>query len=902
MRRLLTRRGRQDFFGARASACALIFLALAFLPDGIWAQERTTSAEEKSWDASLLLLEARLDGYSLSDSLSGYQGDGKIWLPLGELTRLLSLAIQVQPQSGSASGFLVSEDRSFALNVPAQKIVVAGQELPFDASSVKVSADDIYVTVDQLTRWLPLNLDVQLGVLQLVIVPRERLPLQARLERERMAMRLGGPGLRAEGDAYPFSGDPPSMLGSPLIDLTLGGDARFGSGSKQSRSAATALITADFLGMEGSLYLNAASGSGSLDYRAILTRNDPDAGLLGPLRARSFSLGNISVPSVPNILMSSQPGTGFTVSNRKLELPTSFDRQSLRGNLQPGWDVTLYYNDALLGYQQSRGDGLYAFDDLPLSFGRNDFVLVFNGPLGQMRTERQSFTLDQSIVRQGELLYSLTQHRSETGDQRLVARSDLGLTKNLVGSLTWVQMPRVDYSTGRTVTRDYQSLGLRGYFNEYIVTTELSRADQGTLVDLGLKTRIGKYIVDYLHTRVGTGFDSEVFGGAGDAIRDRDALRVLGALEFGRTRLPVQLEVRQDRYNSGASQTSLSGRLSFNLAGTFFTNALNTNRQISASGVTSTTTQGTFQVGGRFMQSGLSGQISYDVQPQSRLSSLALNADRMINEGFRINAGVLHDVVNSRSLVSAALSRNFGPFAISLSGSISSRGEHAIALQVFIALGRNPENGKWFSDGIPMAASGALLARTFLDRNYNGIKDPSEPWIANAGFMINRGGRYPELSSEEGIAMIRRLAPGRYAEIGVDPGTLEDPQWKPATEGVRVLPRAGHVQRIDFPVVSTSDIDGTVYLIRSSGRVPAGNVEIELVNEAGQVVRTTRSAGDGFYLFTQVMPGKYLLRASPAPLERLGLGAERTHHIALDSEGDLLGGMDIELVTLPGKL
>jgi hypothetical protein len=81
--------------------------------------------------------------------------------------------------------------------------------------------------------------------------------------------------------------------------------------------------------------------------------------------------------------------------------PTSFDRHTLQGDLPPGWDVELYYNEALVGFQQSRPDGKYSFDDQPLAYGPNEFRLVFHGPLGQLRVERQSFLLEQSAVPRG---------------------------------------------------------------------------------------------------------------------------------------------------------------------------------------------------------------------------------------------------------------------------------------------------------------------------------------------------------------------------------------------------------------------------------------------------------------------------------------------------------------------
>lgn len=344
----------------------------------------------RSIEANLLLLEVQLDGYVLTDSLYAYQEGADVLLPLGELARLLTIAIRVQAKEGTADGFIVTEERSFGLNLAQSLVNFDGRSTKVDRREARVMDDDIYVMSSSLSRWLPIDFVFDTKSLKLQVKPRVTLPVQARLERERAASRLRAQGRNSDNPDYPRRLAPHQWLSRPFIDQTLGADARFGAGTQQYQAAYTGYVTADVLGFEGAAYLNIKRGQTDPDYRWTLARNDPDGGLLGALNARSLILGNIQVPSVANVLGVSKPGVGALVSNRPLDQPTSFDRQSLRGDLPPGWDVTLYFNDALVGFQQSRGDGLYAFDDLALSYGRNEFELVFNGPLGQMRAERKT--------------------------------------------------------------------------------------------------------------------------------------------------------------------------------------------------------------------------------------------------------------------------------------------------------------------------------------------------------------------------------------------------------------------------------------------------------------------------------------------------------------------------------
>ncbi|CAN5538987.1 hypothetical protein BH10PSE16_BH10PSE16_30050 [soil metagenome] len=874
-----------------APAPALAQLAASAAP--ALAAQVKAGPLRRDLEANLLILEVRLDGISLSDGLTAYQDGPQILLPLGELARLLTLAITVQPEAGSASGYVLSEERTFGLNVAQSLVSLAEREEGFEARRVRVMGEDIYVNSELLARWLPIDFKITLSNLQLEVKPREKLPLQERLERARAGKRLGGAQPERLADpGYPREIAPYQWLDSPFIDQTFGADVRSSPNSRQLNAAYTAYLTADVLGMEGAAYVSSSRDKPSPDWRMTLARNDPDAGLLGPLRARSFAVGNISMPSVANVMTTSGTGRGVTVSNRPLGQPTSFDRQSLRGDLPPGWDVTLYYNDALLGFQASRADGLYAFDDLPLSFGRNEFLLVFNGPLGQMRTERKSFLLDQSIVKPGEFLYSLAGQQADNGDMRSVARLDVGLSKTLAGSAGLIRMPRPVAGQNGTEARGYAQLGLRGYWDWAILTSELTFAQGGgMLADLGLKTRLGKYAVDFLHTQVQGEFDSDVFSATGDPIRTRDKLRVVGTLApSGLPSLPVALEAQREVLKSGATNDTVSGRLSLMLAGTSITNGMAWQRAGGA-----VTTYGNLQLSRRVAGMGLSGQLGYSVKPEARLDSLALTADRNLASGYRVNAGLVRTFTAGTTQVAGGLSKNFGRFALAVSASYSNQRELALGLQLFMALGRKPRTGQWFTDAVPMAGMGAVSARAFVDRNLNSLREPDEELVPNAGFIINSGGRHPARSADDGTAFIGRLAPGQYADIALDPATLEDPLWKSVSEGVRVLPRPGLVQMVEFPVISTSEVDGTVYLLGKNGRHGIGDAVVQLVDSQGAVVMSTPSSSDGFYLLRQVMPGRYTLRISPTQATKLALASTLERPIRVMPDGDFISGQDLEM-------
>ncbi|MDB5838049.1 MAG: hypothetical protein JWQ23_1 [Herminiimonas sp.] len=842
------------------------------------------TARQQMIEPNLLLLEVRLDQRVLSDAVTAYQYGNDIFLPLSELSRLLTIAIRAQPEQGSAAGYVLSEDRGFSLNLAQSSVTVGDRTEALDPALVRVQADDIYVASRLIARWLPLDLDIDLSSLSLRVRPRERLPLQSRLERQDRGKQAGSRAGYVD-PGFPRDDSPVQMLGVPFIDQTLGVDVRHGNGSAQVNAAYTAYLTGDLLGMESSLFVSSSKRNPSPDLRFTLGRHDPDAGLLGPLHARTFELGSVPVPGVANIALTSATGNGLTLSNRPLSQPTSFDRHSLQGNLPPGWDVELYFNDALVGFQQSRPDGKYNFDDLPLIYGPNEFRLVFHGPLGQSRVERQSFSLEQSVTAPGEFYYNITEHRDKAGRARSVAQFDVGLNRYLSATGGLVRLP-----VAGTEQR-YANLGLRTFWRSFIISSDLARSQNGgSLSEMTLRTRVGGMSIGvsraYLHD-----FTSDLFLPSGDPVRTRDKIRIDGAIPLDfLPRLPLTLEAKRDRLQSGADNIELAGRVSTYQYGIAMSNSL---RWQSLGGAKSA--NGAFQFSRRIAGIGLSGQVNYTLKPETRLATMALSADKSLAAGYLLNLGVARLFSNAEMLYAAALNKSLGSYGWGVSASYSSRGTVAAGVQLFMAMGKEPRQSAWLFDAQPMAGAGAASMRVFVDKNLDGVMDAGDEPIKGVSFTIN-GGTHQARTDEAGIAYLSRLPVKQNVDIAVDTGSLEDPQWMTQKKGVRVVPRPGKVTELDFPVIMTGEIDGTVYLVENDVKRGVGDVSLELVDAGRKVIAQTRTASDGYYIVPAVPPGNYLLRISREQLKRLNLTDTGMHMITVSSDGTFINGVDFSLI------
>jgi hypothetical protein len=645
----------------------------------------------------------------------------------------------------------------------------------------------------------------------------------------------------------------------------------------------TAYVTGDLLGMQAALYANAGRRSTSQDVRLTLGRNDPDAGLLGPLHARSALLGSVTVPGVSGVSLGSATGNGMAVGNRPLNQPSRFDRHTLQGDLPPGWDVELYFNNALVGFQAARADGKYVFEDLPLVYGANEFRLVFHGPLGQVRVERQNFLLEQSMVAPGTVYYNLAEHRDQFGKLRSTAQVDIGLTKGLTASAGTTRMPLLG------VDQRYTNVGLRQYLHALIVGVDAVRAnDGGTLGHAELKTRVGGLSIGVGHSAL-RDFTSEVFLPSTDPIRARDEVRVDGVLPAGSSMvLPVSLAVQRDRLASDARNMQVEGRVAAYRNGTAVSNAVrwqSLRDQRYADGL--------LQLSRRVAGIGVTGQLQYGIRPVRALNTLALNADKYLAEGYMLNVGVLRAFQNPHYDFSAALNKSLGSFGLGLTAHYSTLREYGAGVQLFMAMGQEPRSGAWHTDAQPMAPTGAASIRVFVDKNLNNAMDPGDEPVRNAGFTVN-GGSQLARTDAAGIAYLSRLPADQHVDIALDNTTLEDPQWMARRPGVRVVPRPGKVADIDFPVIVTGEVDGTTWLLGpNGGKRPAGDLQLELVDSQRNIVAKVASGPDGYFVLSNVAPGDYLLRVAPEQLKRLRLHDLGMHLVSVSRDGSFVNGREL---------
>ena len=814
-------------------------------------------------DDEILLFEVRLQGATLSDTFPGYPSKDGVLIPLGELCRMLGLAITTDPLTGKASGFFLSESRTFLLDAGANTVTVEGKAMPFDRAKVEIHPDDIYVDTRLISAWLPLDLKVDKLAARLTITPREPLPAQVQATRLRGRGAFGG--LRADNHHYAQVDDPYRWLEAPMIDETLRiSSSPPAEGDKRTALAqSTTYASADFLKLSTSVY---AYGDSQGDRSLLATggRRNPEGGLLGWMNATEFEIGEVYDPGLATISQSTS-GTGAFVTNFPLNSDIFGDKKTLRGNLPPGWQVEVYQNGALIGFQASRADGLYEFRDVPLIHGWNDFRLVFYGPEGQRREETQHLDNSTPLVPKGGFRYRFQAEELHGGlGGRGYLLGQYGLTDKLSA---FGAAASVDLSTGQM--RHYGQAGLQGRWDLLSAQLTASRATEGgTAEELAVGARISDSLsVTLKHAELQNGFISDIYLPSFGLIKSRTDFDLSGvAPSLAKPWLSLGLTARQDELVGGGSTLLLSPRIGTAYGGWFLMNTLNYQRTDLASG-TSASSFGNFLVSRFFGSYALRGEATYGITPTRHLQNVAFYLDTTHFRPWAIQTGVLRVMDTGETKLLANATKSVGRVGVGLEGSWSNRSGWGAALTVRVGLFREPRTGAWGSDAMGVAPYGAISAQAFLDANGNGRMDPGEKPLPGISSFVNGVAR-PESSNAQGVLYQHSIPGDIRTKVLLNPSTLPDPMMQPEGDGFTFIPSAGHTTLIGLPAVQTGDVNGTVYFEHAGATRPLPGITIELVGADGKVAASTRSAYDGYYELQNFRPGKYTLRINPDEVQR----------------------------------
>ncbi len=848
----------------------------------------------------VLLLKLRLDGIVFEPILAAYASGGQILLPVGQIARLLELGVTVTPD-GIARGSILEAGETFELNARLHRVRYGDTQFGLRPESVYVDVDDVYLAAPILSRIWPITFRFDRKAALLVAEPRETLPIQLRLKREQR--RVGG----AEWipPEYPEQPVPYRLLRIPFLDQTLSARyRRVESGEPERVARYTSFLAGEVLWHSTSAYFTGDSDEPFRDYRVTLGRSNPDPNELGPLRAREYRIGDLDDPGA-DLIDRARHLRGALVSSFPLHAPQRLGTHSFRGPLPPGWEVELYRNEVLLGYQGRGEKDEYVFDDMPLYPGVNRFVLRFYGPQGQVREDVRIFNQNEAFRRPGEVYYRLLAGYQDDGlpgfqadadrEPSATGQVDFGLAGPFSGTLYGASLP-----LGGTRSQFFKA-GLRANWQALWSLFDYARAhDGGEALHAGGNLAFGRMNLYASYVRL-MGFRSGLFPASPDPLAHRATGRV-DWLPFDPKVLPLGVghDVVYDTFASGQRSLRVGQRLTFSHRWFSLANEVNWNVwDLNADD--QHYADGSLYLSRRLSSVGLSAGLQYGVYPLLEPHTGTLNVDWRFAPAWFASAGTLWSFLETAPVYNAGLFKESGAFTAGVNLRGSSADDLTAELSVSFSVGHGDHLRRWYVDARPAARSGSLTVRVFVDRNDNGAYDEGETPVPGIVLRLNDSDA-PVTTSTTGVALLTDLIPHVPVSLSIAAGSLPDTTMQPAIEGVRVTPRPGMSAVVEFPVRLVGEVDGTVYVVQRGSRQTVGGLLLELIDAKGRTVKTEYTAYDGYYWFHGIPPGTYTLRPAADDLARRRLPATGGQRFVIEADGTVFDGVDFVLGTTTDRV
>jgi len=845
----------------------IVVIGLAPLPSFADDHADSIANLDQLPEGQTLLLRPRVDKFFFKDDLYALRKNNTLYYSLGDLIDVLDLSIDFDEDTGQGQGWFLREDWPISIDLNQYKVLSRGEEYSLNEESI-IHQDDLYfIKQDDIEKIFAFSFKPDVAQQYIGIESEHPLPLVAKAER-RKRRTSGGNALNAA--VLPRVENESSWLDLNTADVRLG--TRFHKQKGQQTAARyNGVVAVEGQALKHNAYgLLAYDNDDSINSAVFrLSERSEQAELLGPLKARSYALGDTNLADIP-LTGDVRQETGFRVSNNKLD-QTQSETTDITGDAIPGWDVELYRNGILTATTTIDQSGQYQFQDVPLFGGDNNFELFFYGPQGEIRNKKINVPVTAAILASQDGVYDMSVSLSDTqtfrknqsadpdrGTPHIAARYN----KVIGNALTYIG---VNNRNINEENKTFFGVGATGLIGNTILDGNLGVDEKGaSAARVTARRSIG-------------GWDlASVAQLQSDNYRPNGELtpQVLKLNTSAQKNFMVGERDRASIFTRGEFSRDAEGgsQISRQIGGSYQKGRIN----ISDSFRYDTVDQGdgsgsedrldnAFSVRANFGKVFLRGGVNYDFLPDRKVDQYNFQASyRPTN---RISGDVLLDHDPDRDLSRARLNLNYTNdyFRASPFVDVTTNHDVTAGLNVNFSVVDDP------NDAMPTITSDRVIGRglvssfVYHDKNGNNIYDgDDEPLPGVVVESVNVRRRVE--TNDRGYSLIDDLPTSRATDIKIDEETLPDSFMIAGFEGVSVLPNAGEMTQLEFPVHLSGEIDGTVLKENQVGEVePLKHAVVNLFPLEGggeDKIIKAEAASDGFYVASQIPPGKYLVAVS----------------------------------------
>jgi hypothetical protein len=834
----------------------------------------------------------------------GYKSSKGAKINASDLFEVLDFPIDIDFDNKIMKGWFIRENNKFEFNfnsfidgnnVPS--VSINGISGPMDTADFLIEDNSVYVEGNLLSQWFGLGLTYKFNDLQIKLIPKEALPIETRLARQSKKINTTQKSLPTR----PWKESPYQMISSPLVDLQI--QHLNNSRVNSSFSSYSALGSHDLAFMNTEYYVAGRSDKELSDARIKFSK-ELKPGIFGFLPSANISFGDINSVNI-NSARTGGLNRGVSFSKTLSEVNDN-QRININGDIQPGWDVELFQNNILVANQTSVETGRYEFDNIDLLYGNNNFEIISYGPQGQVERDYREVFIDSnalssleqdygfSITEVGKSLLSVNDELITENKGLLFAGSySLGLTDWLSVSLGQSSFfsdeleNEFNYSFGTNLTL-FENILLHADFSinqNNIVRSYFTGRTQwlGQSLFYSLNLQDNTLLLDGLHKKV---------------TENQHLLRMGGQLlDFNSYRLNYNNQILYRDDINGIETTQFVNQLSLSAGRFAIQNSLGW-KKIQDSMNSNESVDGFMQIQQQLGRVFSRFLVGYSIKPETEINSFKTEFSWSMFEKLQSNLKFNYIPSAEQYRADLGLTWRFDTFTITNNFSYNNDDEWSIGLFLRFGIGYDVSRNNAFMSSTSLTNTGVMSVRVFEDDNNDGIFNEGETPIEGAKVRAIQAQRQA-ISGSDGIAVIKNLPVNVTTDIEIDSSTLSDPFYILSSKGVSITPRKAFLGRTEYPVVTSSEIDGTIYAVDlDSQERSLAYVPIVLLDEGGEVVATTQSEFDGYYLFVDLIPGRYFVSIASDYLKKHNLEHIDDLSVNLSVQGDVINGSDFVIKDL----
>jgi hypothetical protein len=593
---------------------------------------------------------------------------------------------------------------------------------------------------------------------------------------------------------------------------------------------------------------------------------------------KQAQIGKLSSQTIASIYT---PVIGAVIRNSPTTVRKATGDYTLSDVTEPNWTVELYINNVMVDYTTADASGLYRFK-VPIVYGYTTLKLKFYGPVGEERTEERTLNVPYAVMPVNEFEYGLTGGIVQDSSYSRLGKAEFnyGVSRLLTigGGLEYLSSisntPFIPFAT--LTMQPFNKLTINAEYAHGVKTQAL--LNYYFLKDVLFEIDYTKYVDGQHATTV-------------NALEERKMKlsfplkykKVTGFAKFDYT----QLVYKTMNYNQGEMMFS-----------TYY-------QQISANSSTQLYWTDPASV---FASSNLSMSYrlkkGYTIRPTTqyiintnKLLSYELTVEKYIPKG-NFSITYKRNIQNDDYTVNLNLTYNLNFAKASLSSSYSG-GQLCMSETAQGGLTLGGGNNYIHKSSNPAMSKGGLALYPFLDLNQNGIFDKNEHFVKLNSIRIS--GANAIFSEKDSIVRISDLNAFCNYRVEFDNNDLNNIAWRFKKNRYQVLIDPNQFKRIDIPVISVGEVNGTIYLSADSLTKGIGRILLKLYKKnSKEAIAEVLSESDGYLYYLGLKPGEYIARIDAEQLKVLGLESlpvQIPFKISQSAEGDIVS--DINFIIKP---